>query len=84
VLLHKVEPEYPAIARPARLEGRVVLQAVIARDGTVEDVEIVHSTSRVFDEAALEAVRRWRYTPALLNGRAVRVVFRVNVEFVLE
>lgn len=83
-LVHKVSPEYPRAARFAKVEGRVILQAVIARDGSVEDVEIVSSSSRLLDAAAIEAVREWRYTPALLNGRPVRVTFRVSVEFVLE
>jgi protein TonB len=83
-LIHKVAPEYPNIARVSRLEGRVVVEAVIARDGTVEDAEIVHASSRLFEQAALEAVLQWRYAPARLNGRPVRVTFRVNVEFILE
>jgi len=83
-LLYKVAPEYPALARHSRLQGRVIVQAVIARDGTVEDAEIVSSSNLLFDEAALEAVRQWRYEPALLSGRPVRVTFRVHVEFVLQ
>lgn len=83
-LVHKVSPEYPRAARFAKVEGRVILQAVIARDGSVEDVEIISSSNRLLDSAAIEAVREWRYTPALLNGRPVRVTFRVSVEFVLE
>jgi len=83
VLLIKVEPEYPHIAIVTRTPGRVIVAAVIARDGTVEDAEIVSSTSRMFDEAALQAVRQWRYAPARLNGRPVRVAFRVRVEFTM-
>ena len=82
-LLHKVEPEYPTIARLSRIPGNVTVQAVIGRDGNVEDAEIVSSSNRLFDEAALEAVRQWRYAPAMLNGRPVRVTFRVHVEFTL-
>ncbi len=82
-LLHKVEPEYPTIARLSRIPGNVTVQAVIGRDGAVEDAEIVHSSNQLFDDAALEAVRQWRYAPATRNGNPVRVTFRVHVEFVL-
>jgi protein TonB len=82
-LLYKVEPEYPEAARRARIHGTVTVQAVIGRDGTVEDAEIVHSSHRLLEEASLEAVRQWRYTPVLLNGRPVRVTFVVRVEFIL-
>ena len=82
-LLYKVEPEYPTIARLSRIPGTVTVQAVIGRDGNVEDAEIVSSSNRLSDEAALEAVRQWRYAPATLNGRPVRVTFRVHVEFTL-
>ena len=83
MLLYKVEPDYPEAARRARVQGTVTVQAVIGRDGTVEDAEIVHSSHRLLEEASLEAVRQWRYTPVLLNGKPVRVTFVVRVEFVL-
>lgn len=83
MLLLKVEPDYPEAARRARIHGTVTVQAVIGRDGTVEDAEIVHSSHRLLEEASLEAVRQWRYTPVLLNGKPVRVTFVVRVEFIL-
>ena len=79
--LVKVEPAYPEVARKARLGGRVTVQAVIGLDGNVESAEILASTSPLFNEAALDAVERWRYTPALMNGRPVRVYFTVVVDF---
>ncbi|HEX5041969.1 MAG TPA: energy transducer TonB [Candidatus Polarisedimenticolaceae bacterium] len=82
-LLEKVEPEYPEAARRARIHGTVTVQAVIGRDGTVEDAQIVHSSHRLLEEASLEAVRQWRYAPVLLHGRPVRVTFVVRVEFIL-
>ena len=82
-LLEKVEPEYPELARRARIQGTVMVQAVIGRDGTVEDAQIVQSSHRLLEEASLEAVRQWRYAPVLLNGRPVRVTFVVRVEFTL-
>jgi protein TonB len=82
-LLYKVDPEYPEAARRARVHGTVTVQAVIGREGAVEDAQIVHSSHRLLEQASLDAVRQWRYTPVLLNGRPVRVTFVVHVEFIL-
>jgi len=83
VLLTKISPTYPKVARQARLEGKVTVQAVIGLDGGVESVEILRSTSPLFEESALEAVRRWKYRPATMGGQPVRVYFVVEVGFVL-
>jgi len=81
----KVEPEYPELARVARLEGNVILQAVIAADGTVGEIEVLRSSrpNMGFEDSAIEAVRQWEYNPALQNGRPVDVYFTVFVEFKL-
>jgi TonB family protein len=83
VLLVKVDPSYPPAARRAGLGGRVTLRAVVSVDGSVESVEVVTSTNSLFDDAAVEAVRRWRYRPALMGGRPVRVYFSVTVDFLV-
>jgi protein TonB len=83
VLLLKGEPAYPQAARRAGLGGRVTLRAVIAEDGSVESVEVFSSTNSLFDDAAVDAVRKWRYRPALMNGRPVRVYFSVVVSFIV-
>ena len=83
VLLEKVSPSYPRVARQAGLGGRVTVRAVIAPDGSVESVEVFASTNPLFNDAAVEAVRRWRYRPALMNGRPVRVFFSVVVDFLV-
>ena len=83
VLLVKVDPSYPQVARRAGLGGRVTVRAVIAPDGGVESVEVFASTNPLFDEAAVDAVRKWRYRPALMNGRPVRVYFTVVVDFLV-
>jgi periplasmic protein TonB len=75
-----VAPDYPAIARSARVSGTVILEAVIAEDGTVRDVRVLRSI-RLLDDAAIEAVRQWRFTPTLLNGEAVPVIMTVTVAF---
>jgi protein TonB len=81
-LVHRVQPEYPAIARKIRLSGTVVLRAVIATDGEVHEIEIL-SGNPILAEAARAAVRQWRYRPTLLNGQAVEVETQITVNFVL-
>jgi len=83
VLLEKVSPSYPRVARQAGLGGRVTVRAVIAPDGSVESVEVFSSTNPLFNDAAVDAVRKWRYRPALMNGRPVRVFFSVVVDFLV-
>lgn len=77
-LVKKVEPIYPAIARTARLEGQVVVDAVILKDGTVSEVKVLSSTNRMFDQACIDAVRQWRFTPGSQD-----VVLTVTVRFTL-
>jgi protein TonB len=81
----KIDPEYPELARVARLEGNVILQAIIHSDGSVGDVEVLRTNrpNMGFEEAAIAAVTQWRYEPALQNGRPVEVYFTVFVEFKL-
>jgi len=83
-LVTRVTPSYPPLAIRARLPGTVVVQAVIGEDGSVEDVEVLRSSSPLFTDSAVEAVRGWKYRPALQNGRPVRVYFTVRVEFRIE
>ena len=80
--IHHVAPQYPSIAQSARVSGTVVLEAVIAEDGRVEDVRVLRSI-RLLDDSALDAVRQWRFTPTLLNGMPVRVLMTVTVSFAL-
>jgi protein TonB len=82
VKIHDVRPDYPEAARRARLEGRVILNLVIGRDGEVEAVEVVSGTV-LFRKAAVEAARRWRYRPAMQAGSPVRISMLVHVEFKL-
>jgi protein TonB len=80
-----VQPEYPELARLARVEANVVLQAVILRDGTVDEAEVLRCTRLGFgfEEAAADAVRQWRYRPATQDGVPVDVYFTIRVEFSL-
>jgi protein TonB len=77
-----VLPRYPATAQAARLEGTVVLDAVIDATGRVTDVHVIRSI-RLLDQAAIDAVREWRFTPTLLNGNPVPILLTVTVQFKL-
>jgi protein TonB len=81
LLIERVEPEYPEIDRKIHKEGIVILEAIITSDGTVDEVKVLKSADAVLDEAAKRAVMQWRYRPATLNGRAVRVYLTVTVSF---
>ncbi len=81
-LVFQPKPEYPPLARLARIQGRVRLEAIIAKDGTIADLKVM-SGHPLLAEAALEAVRRWRYQPTLLNGKPVEVETEIEVNFIL-
>ncbi|MGA2206781.1 MAG: TonB family protein [Terracidiphilus sp.] len=83
MLIHKVVPEYPAVARTMHVAGAVVLQATISRSGTIENLHVA-SGPALLQQAALDAVRQWRYRPYLLSGQPVEVETTVSVEFTLE
>lgn len=79
--LKDVAPEYPAIAKQARIEGDVVLDAVIGPDGFVRQVVVRESDSSLLESAALAAVRQWVYEPTRLNDVPVAIVMSVKVSF---
>jgi len=78
-----IAPVYPVMARNAHIQGTVILEAVLDATGRVDDVRVLRSI-QLLDQAAIDAVRQWRYTPTLLNGRAVPIVLTVTVSFRLE
>jgi protein TonB len=80
LLIRKTTPAYPPIARAARQEGTVVLQATISKEGTIENLRVVEGP-QLLRQAALDAVRSWLYTPYKLNGEPVEVETTVNVVF---
>lgn len=80
--VHDVAPVYPAIAQAARVQGIVIVQATIDVDGRVVDATVLRSVP-LLDQAAVDAVRQWRYTPTRLNGQPVAVVMTVTVNFQL-
>jgi protein TonB len=74
--------EYPALAKMARIQGVVRLEAVISRDGTIQSLKVI-SGHPLLIKAALDAVQRWRYQPTLLNGQPVEVATEIDVNFAL-
>ena len=82
MLVHKVQPVYPPLARQARIYGQVVLQAVISKAGTIENLHLV-SGHPMLTQAAMDAVKQWRYRPYILNGEPVEVETQVTVNFTL-
>jgi len=81
-LVSRVQPAYPALAIQARIQGNVILHAIIGRDGQVSELQVL-SGHPLLVNAALDAVRQWRYNPTLLNGQAVEVETTITVSFVL-
>lgn len=83
LLINRVVPAYPPLPRQARIEGEVKLHAIIGTDGTIRSLE-VESGHPLLVQAALDAVRQWRYRPALLSGRPVEVETFITVIFHLQ
>lgn len=81
-LVNKVQPVYPALARQARVEGVVRLHAIIGKDGSIEQLEVI-SGLPLLQQAALDAVRQWVYQPTLLEGKPVEVDTTIDVGFQL-
>lgn len=80
LLIHRVEPIYPPVAQQARIQGAVVLTAIIDKEGNVQSLQLV-SGHPLLARAAIEAVKQWRYKPFLLNGQPLEVETAVTVDF---
>jgi protein TonB len=81
-LIFGPKPAYPPLARATRTQGAVRIQAVIARDGSIRDLQVL-SGPPLLITAAMESVRQWRYQPTLLNGEPVEVITEIAVTFTL-
>jgi protein TonB len=81
-ILTKAVPVYPPAAKKARIQGKVVLDAVIGTDGTVESLRVL-SGPQELQQSALDAVRQWTYKPYLVNGEPVEVETTVNIIYML-
>jgi protein TonB len=82
-LIRRVEPTYPPLARQARIQGAVVLVAVISKAGTIDNLRLV-SGHPMLVGAALDAVSQWRYRPYILNGDVIEVETQITVNFMLD
>jgi protein TonB len=82
LLIRRVQPNYPPLARQARIQGTVILHAVISKDGSITGLQLV-SGHPMLAPAAIEAVKQWKYKPYLLNGEPVEVDTEVQVNFTL-
>jgi len=81
-LIHKVLPVYPPLARSVRIQGQVVLQAVISKQGAIENLRLLTGHPMLVP-AAIEAVRQWRYRSHVLNNEPVEVETQITVNFSL-
>jgi protein TonB len=81
--IKNVAPIYPPIAQSARVQGIVIIEATIGVDGRVTDARVIRPVA-LLDQAALEAVKQWVFTPTMLNGQAVPVIMTVTVNFTLQ
>lgn len=82
LVIHRVQPVYPMLARSARIQGTVVLQAEISKEGTIQDLRLI-SGHPMLTQAAIDAVKQWRYKPYFLNGEPVQVETTISVVFSL-
>jgi periplasmic protein TonB len=82
LLVKRTQPNYPPLARQARIQGTVVLQAEISKDGSIQNLRLI-SGHPMLAPAAIEAVKQWKYKPYLLNGEPVEVETQVQVNFTL-
>ena len=81
--LKNVPPVYPPIAQSARVSGVVIIEATIGVDGSVIDARVIRPVA-LLDQAALDAVKQWKFSPTLLNGVPVPVIMTVTVNFTLQ
>ena len=82
VVQHSVQPDYPLLAKEMKVQGSVVLQALIGKDGNIQDLHVL-SGPAILSEAARQAVKQWRFRPYMQNGEAVETEARVTVNFTI-
>jgi len=83
LLIHRVEPVYPPLARQTHREGRVELRAIIGTDGRIRSLQIV-AGDPLFEQSAVEAVQQWRYKPTILNGQPVEIDTSIMVIYSMQ
>ena len=80
MVIKKIAPEYPAIARAARIQGEVILTAIISKEGTIENLQVERGHPLLI-QSAITAVKQWRYRPFLVSGEPVEVETKITVTF---
>ena len=83
-VIHSVEPEFSDAARQAKYQGVVSIQLIVDTQGNPEDVHVTHRLGMGLDEKAVEAVRQYKFKPAMYQGRSVPVQITVDVDFHLD
>jgi len=83
LLIHRVEPIYPPLAKQTHREGRVELRAIIGTDGRIRSLQIV-AGDPFFEQSAVEAVQQWRYKPTILNGQPVEIDTSIMVIYSMQ
>jgi protein TonB len=78
-----VNPVYPPIARQTRVQGVIVMEAIISKEGSIESLRVLSGNPLLF-QAAIDAVKQWKYRPATLNGEPVDVITTITVTFTLQ
>lgn len=84
VKLHYPQPQYTEIARKARLQGVVIVQAIIDKSGNVTNVKLLKGLGMGLDQAAIDAIKKWKFEPATLHGKPVSVYYNLTVNFRLQ
>lgn len=84
VKIHAPEPHYTEIARKARIQGVVIVQAIIDKEGNVTNVKVLKGLPMGLDQAAVDAIKKWKFKPATLNGKPVAVYYNLTVNFTLQ
>ena len=82
-IISKVPPVYPPQAKKDHVQGRVVLDAIIGKDGSMENIKVIKSVREDLDQSAIDAVRQWKYQPYLLNGDPIEVETTINIIYTL-
>jgi beta-glucosidase len=83
LIVHRAHLVYPSDAKAARVQGKVMLQVIIGKDGTVQSVRVVNSDSPLLEDAGIDAVKQWQYRPYILNGEPIEVETTATVTFSL-
>jgi protein TonB len=83
VVTQRVNPNYTEVARKARIAGVVIVEAIVNKDGNVEQVKVIKGLPMGLSEEAMDAVKRWHFKPGTLNGHPVDVIFNLTVNFQL-